>query len=119
MERLKKNTYELDEAAGTLMVNSKTIESVKLELGRMATEVENTGHDMTSMGMTLHDIRNRISLLSDLLNYTSTDMKGNIKNLDSITENFYAVVIRGSDDNVKLEKKKLIDWEEVATGNAE
>lgn len=83
---LSDGVFELDRVLGGIELNSATIESIDIELGKIAVDVDNTGTDLQSMGLMLHDIRHQVRLISDLLHYVHKDLKANVERLEDVQE---------------------------------
>lgn len=86
---------DLDYSFGELLLNRESIEAIKIELGRVRDEFDNTDQtDMTSMALQFRDMSHTIILLDDLLRYVSKDLKTTFDNGDDIKNQLFEIVVR-------------------------
>lgn len=107
---LKGMVFKLDSVLSDVMLNSETYNNIDIELGRIADDVENADYtDLTSIVLTLCDIKNSISLLSDLMHYTTKEFRKNVEKLDDLHEGL-------SDEVRNLDLTEVKGTEHSSTG---
>lgn len=102
-EKIRELVSELEGNYGSLSLNRRTLENMNIEMGRLCEDVENTGTDLTSMGLRFNDMSHTIQLLADLLHYTLKEFDANLKETEEIKSMLFDLVVRKDESTKKAQ----------------
>lgn len=101
--KLRELALLFDGSTGNADNHMETLQNINIELSNIAEDVRGSKQgdstdNVMDMAMMFLDIKHKVLLLSDLLNYTVADMEGNLTETRSIKDNFFDIIVRDSED---------------------
>lgn len=94
-DTLKELTSEFDSNIGSTLCRIETLRNIKIELGQIAEDVENTDPtDLTAIALQFRDIDHKILLLADLMRYTVDDLEETFEHTRLIKESYFDLIVK-------------------------
>ena len=82
--------HELDNSLGGLLINIESLKAINTLMGHVREDVDNADQsDLTSLGLTMRDIRHKIVLIDDLLRYALDDVISNYEGCQYIKTDLF------------------------------